>query len=54
MVNPAYSGAFSGFGVQIMSGLQSTVIAEKGTFAGNITISPGALSVTYQASNNFK
>ncbi len=53
MVNPNYSGSFSGFKVEVMQG-NSVVISEKATFVGSLSIQPGTLQVSYSANNSFK
>ncbi len=40
MVNPLYSGTFSGFKIEVMDG-DSPIILEKVEFLGNIIILPG-------------
>ncbi len=53
MVNPAFSGIFSGFEIEILEG-DSTIVLEKAVFQGNVEIFPGELTVTEKAGNYFK
>ena len=46
MVNPAFSGNFVGFAVEIMDG-NSAIVKEKSVFDGNIQILPGLLQIEY-------
>ena len=53
MVNPNFSGLFSGFKIEVMSG-DSSIVSEKVEFLGNVNILTGLLAVSYQSDNTFK